>query len=69
MLTLLPGDESTTWNDDIVAGWSLHLSVEKEADDVYYILVVCRESNLTYCTVKKFIRRINAFYTTLTERC
>lgn len=26
MLTLLPGDESTTWNDDIVSWWSLHLS-------------------------------------------
>ncbi|PWA15293.1 hypothetical protein CCH79_00008422, partial [Gambusia affinis] len=25
MLTLQPGDESTTWNDDILPCWSLHL--------------------------------------------
>lgn len=30
MLTLLPGDESTTWNDDIVSWWSLHLSVREK---------------------------------------
>lgn len=30
MLTLLPGDEFTTWNDDIVSWWSLHLSVREK---------------------------------------
>lgn len=27
MLTLLPGEESTTWNEDMISSRSLHLSM------------------------------------------
>lgn len=59
MLTLLPGDESTTWNDDIVSCWSLHLSAEKGADDIHYIFVVFTKFNLS--NRKEFIFWKNAF--------